>query len=273
VLTLGPLMVAASIVLGNSAMSAASSVATAAPLLATVRALSGFTISWGLIMLLYRLVPDTKVQWRAAALGSFLAAVAWEVGKWAFGLYVQKAVRNSWYGSMALLPLFMFWIYITWTVVLIGLEITYVVQLWGVLKRRYLFSRQTPPGAPVISDMRWVLNLGVLVYRNFRAGRMTEIQEAAEALMLPNEVIYVLLEAMEKAGLVHEARTGAYVLARPAEQVSAYDLLTAARALCEVPPELSEEKRGLRAPGVVKLEELEAEWAKGQVLPRLAGDT
>jgi uncharacterized BrkB/YihY/UPF0761 family membrane protein/DNA-binding IscR family transcriptional regulator len=334
VLTLGPLGVAASITLGNSAYAAATSVAgrasrlvapapppsSAAPadaapvealaaptpapapaptpatakaepvhapeaplsekapimFLSTVQVISGFIVSWVLILLLYRLIPDTHVNWRPAIIGSFLAAVAWEVGKWAFGLYVQRAVRNSWYGSLALLPLFMFWIYITWSVVLIGLEVTYIQQYWPLLKRRFFFTRAGGAGATLVSDLRWVLSIGVLVYKQFKQGKVTEVHEAAELLMLPNDITGMLLDGLENAGLMHEVREGAYALARPAESITAHDLLTAARALCQAPPELAKEQPHVRtypvSPAVKELEELETAWAKSHALPALAGE-
>jgi membrane protein len=277
VLTLGPIGIAASIVLGNSAYHAATTVAGVGMLLSVVRLLSGFVVSWVLILLLYRVIPDTYVNWRPAVFSSFLAALAWEIGKWAFGLYVQNAVRHSWYGSLALLPLFMFWIYITWCVLLTGLEVSYVQQYWAMLKRRFFFTRAgggQGPGAPVMSDLRWVLSLGVLLFKRFKAGKITEVHEAADALMLPNDIVGMLLDALERAHLVHEVREDAYALARPPEAITAYDLLTAARALCQVPPELARESPQVAAyptsAALLQLEELENGWAKSHALPALA---
>jgi membrane protein len=281
VLTLGPIGVAVSLALGKSAFSAASSEVGAGWILSGVNIVTGFAISWLLILFMYRLSPEARVRWRPAALGSFLAAGAWEIGKWAFGLYVATAAKNSWYGSLALLPLFMLWIYITWSVVLIGLEITYVRQYWALLKRRYLFiraSRHNEVGGgheEGLSDLRWVLALGVLLQRRFKEGRPLPIDEAAETLMVPNEVSRELLETLQRAGLLHVTAERAYVLARPPESITAYDLLAAARAACHVPPELArempEDKRYPESAGLKEYEKLETEWAKGKTLVDLAG--
>jgi membrane protein len=242
VLTLGPIGVAASIVFGRAAFSTATAgLGQYAWLLSTANLITSFSVSWLLLLLLFRVVPDTYVNWRPAIIGSFLTALSWEIGKWAFSLYVQHAVKNSWYGSMALLPLFMFWIYITWSVVLMGLEVTYIQQYWPLLKRRFFFTRGG--GASVVSDLHWVLSLGVLLYKNFAAGKITEAHEAAETLMLPNETTTMLLDGLQKAGLLHEVHDCGYVLARPPELISAYDLLAAARTLCQPPPELPSTSR------------------------------
>ncbi len=279
VLTLGPLGVAASITLGNSAYHVATTgagISGSSWVISTMQMVSAFAVSWLVILLLYKLIPDTHVKWRPAIIGAFVAAISWEIGKWAFGMYVQRAVRNSWYGSLALLPLFMFWIYITWSVVLIGLELTYVQQYWPMLKRRFFFLRAGGAGTTMVSDLRWVLSLGAYLYRQFKLGKMTEVHEAAEALMLPNDIVEVLLEGLECSGLVHEVRPGAYALARPPESITAHDLLVAARGLCQVPPELMKEASHATtyrvSEAVKSLEELENSWAKVHALPALAGE-
>jgi DNA-binding IscR family transcriptional regulator len=234
----------------------------------------GFVVSWILILLMYRLIPDTRVRWRPAAIGSFLAALSWEIGKWGFGFYVATAAKNSAYGSLALLPLFMFWIYITWSVVLIGLEITYVQQYWPLLKRQYLFIRAARRGSAGsslvgtgvgLSDLRWVLSLGILLYQRFKLGKPIHIDQAAEELMLPNDITAQLLISLERAGIVHPTATSSYTLARPPDTITAHDLLNAARAMCQAPPDLAKEAAHVptypKSKSMQRLEELESEWA------------
>lgn len=284
VLTLGPIGVAASVSLGHTALSEASAHVGKGWLLSGANIFTGFAVSWLLILLMYRVIPDTRVQWRSAALGSFVAALVWEIGKWGFGLYVATVGKTSWYGSLALLPLFMLWIYITWSVVLIGLEISYVQQFWRLLKRRYLFmtggkhrgffaalTSNRPENG--LSDMRWVLALGVLLCRRFREGHATHPDLAAEALILPNDVIGEFFLALEQAGLLHATSRGAYALARPPESITAFEMLEAVRATCQVPPDLAKEttRAHLETPALKELEKLEAEWAKGKTLAALVG--
>jgi membrane protein len=91
--------------------------------------LAAFLATWALFTLLYVLLPNTRVKLRAALLGAGTAAVCWELGKWGFGLYVENAVGYSaLYGSLGLIPLFLLWLYVTWLIVLMGLELTYMLQ-------------------------------------------------------------------------------------------------------------------------------------------------
>ncbi len=272
VLTLGPICIGASIALGQAASSTAQSLAPLAMLISPAQAASAFAISWLLIFLLFKLVPDTQVNWRSAGLGSLVAALLWEIGKWGFGLYVEHSVKGSWYGSLGLIPLFMLWIYLTWTMVLLGLHVAYIHQYYPMLKRQFFYTRQC---AVQISDIRWVFALGILLYRHFRQGKPLRGPEAAEQLLLPNDVTLELLEGLRTAGIVHEVHAGGYALARPPETITALDLLSAARNLCQLPPELvNDQARPLptHSAAMASFDRLENNWAKSHTLPALADD-
>jgi membrane protein len=274
VLTLGPICIGASIALGQAASSTAQSLAPLARLISPAQALSAFAISWLLIFLLFKLVPDTLVSWRSAALGSLVAAILWEVGKFGFGLYVEHSVKGSWYGSLGLIPLFMLWIYLTWTMVLLGLHVAYIHQYYPMLKRQFFYTRHC---AVQISDIRWIFSLGILLYRRFREGTPMRASDAAEQLLLPNDVTMQLLEGLRSAGIVHKVTGGGYTLARPPELITAFDLMAAARALCQLPPELAREHGQIaplaRSQAMDDLDRLEGTWARSHPLPALAGDT
>lgn len=282
VLTLGPIGVGASLALGGVAAKVADGYSGNALgwIFSIASFLSGYVISWILFVLLYKLIPQTRVNWRHAAMGAAVAGIAWEIGKTAFGLYIKHALKGSWYGSMAVLPLFMFWIYISWSIVLMGLELTYVQQYWRRMKRRYLFLRARKEGmggfgdSVLMSDIRWVLSLAIMMYRRFKEGKTTGVEEAAEALMLPNDVTGAMLTAMEREGLVVcTAEAGSrYTLARPAENITAFDLLNSMRSVSEIPAELIKEReKDAAASGAMReFQELETNWAKKRTLAELA---
>ena len=87
--------------------------------------------SWILLFLVYALMPNTRVSVKAAAIGAAVSAVLWELAKYGFQIYLSEAVPYSLYGSLGLIPLFLFWIYLTWLVVLFGLILTYTLQALG----------------------------------------------------------------------------------------------------------------------------------------------
>ncbi len=79
--------------------------------------------------LLYFILPNTKVRAKAAIFGAMVAALVWSFAKWGFGLYVTKLIPYSQvYGVLGLIPLGVFWIFITWVIVLFGLQLTFTTQ-------------------------------------------------------------------------------------------------------------------------------------------------
>lgn len=87
-------------------------------------------ISAVLLFLVYTVLPNTRVKVVPALAGALLAAILWEAGKWGFTQYVRYSTSYAkFYGSIALIPLFLLWIYATWAIVLFGLHVTYHIQL------------------------------------------------------------------------------------------------------------------------------------------------
>ncbi len=92
-------------------------------------ALLSYIVATVAFFLLYFVLPNTKVQAKAAIGGAAVAALVWSFAKWGFGQYVTEFIPYSKvYGVMGLIPLSVFWIYITWLIVLFGLQLTFTTQ-------------------------------------------------------------------------------------------------------------------------------------------------
>ncbi len=79
--------------------------------------------------LLYFVLPNTKVQAKAAIWGAAVAALVWTIAKWGFSQYVTEFIPYSKvYGVVGLIPLGVFWIFVTWHIVLFGLQLTFTTQ-------------------------------------------------------------------------------------------------------------------------------------------------
>jgi membrane protein len=88
-----------------------------------------FIVAFVGLFALYMLMPNAKVSAKAAVWGAIIAAIAWTVAKWGFGLYMVKLIPyNVIYGILGLIPLSVLWIYITWLIVLFGLQLTFTTQ-------------------------------------------------------------------------------------------------------------------------------------------------
>jgi membrane protein len=94
-----------------------------------VPVLLSYLVSVVAFFLLYFVLPNTKVKAKVAIWGAAVAALVWAVAKWGFGIYVTKFIPyNQVYGVLGLIPLSVFWIYISWLIVLFGLQLTFTTQ-------------------------------------------------------------------------------------------------------------------------------------------------
>ena len=74
---------------------------------------------------LYALLPARRVKIRHALIGGLVAAAAFELAKRGFVLYVANVpTYQRVYGALAVLPLFLVWIFVSWIVVLFGAAVT-----------------------------------------------------------------------------------------------------------------------------------------------------
>lgn len=93
-------------------------------------------LTWGLITIAYLFIPANRLTFRATALGALVASVVLLLAHWGFRVYVQKAVVGSPAGSLGLVPLFLFWLYLNWMSLLYGLQFAAVTARVTMLRRR-----------------------------------------------------------------------------------------------------------------------------------------
>jgi membrane protein len=83
------------------------------------------------LMLLYRFVPTRRVHWRDAVLGALVGAILLEAVKRGFTLYLQQfSTFQLIYGALAVIPVFLIWLYLCWVAVLFGAEIVAARAEW-----------------------------------------------------------------------------------------------------------------------------------------------
>ena len=88
-----------------------------------------FLLTWLSFTLIYTLVPNKKVSIKHAAVGALVAAVFFTLGKQAFAWYIVTFPSYQLiYGAMATLPLMLLWIQLSWLFVLLGAQLTAVLE-------------------------------------------------------------------------------------------------------------------------------------------------
>jgi membrane protein len=173
------------------------------------------------LLLAYRLTPNTHVRFKPAVWGAFVAATLWALSRWGFGLYVSKALPYmKLYGAIGLIPLFLFWLYLTWLIVLFGMELAFTLQ---AMKGRY-FEPLERREALSVSDPQWLVPMMAAIGRGFARGQPLSRQELAEELRLRLEAVAELAGKLEDEGLIHQVQPRgtadvALTLAQPPESI------------------------------------------------------
>ncbi len=201
-LTLGPLGIVASFWINDQFQSMVRDIGGSA-VVSAFGFIAAFFVSWLLLLLAYKVVPNARVQLKPALIGSFVAAALWEVAKWGFGLYVDFSTGYArFYGSLGLIPIFMLWVHITWLVVLFGLELSYALQ---TLERGIdSFRDASYSRRPETPDPMRALSILAGIADAFEKGDLLTTPEVAQFVGVSGERAQPSLNALEKLGLIHQ---------------------------------------------------------------------
>lgn len=122
VVTLGPLLIGVSMTLTSYLFTATSDVVASVPFIgAMFYTLVSILFTTSAFTLLYLMVPNRPVDWRDAAWGGLVAAIAFELVKRLFAGFVSQSPSYTMvYGAVAAIPIFLLWIYLCWLITLFG---------------------------------------------------------------------------------------------------------------------------------------------------------
>ena len=175
--------------------------------------------------LLYKFLPSARVRFVPALGGAVIASVSWEFLKKGYLIYTSNAIDyNVVYGSLATLPLFMIWLFISWMVVLFGAEIAFAWQNYRLLGE----SRKR---LEVPFQMYEILGLELLLEstRKFLQGeKPLKLEEFIEAEGLQPDPVYTTGDKLVASGLL-KAVEGELILSRDPENLSVDEALEAIR--------------------------------------------
>ena len=86
-------------------------------------------LCWAVLLLLYRMIPTVKLTATPAMIGACVAAILLAIGQATLALYFNHAISlQQIYGSLGLVPIFMFWLYLMWLIILLGLQVSSIIQ-------------------------------------------------------------------------------------------------------------------------------------------------
>ena len=183
------------------------------------------TIAFGLF---YLLMPNTRVDPRAAAVGAAVAATLWWGNTQLGALYNTRVVTYSKiYGSLGAVPLFLLGLYFSWLILLFGSQVAYVFQNRGA----YLQERQADSihqNGREFAALRLMTAIGLCFQRGDRPPAAPYL---ANQLGIPPKLADHLLRSLATSGLLHETSgsDATFVPARPLHEISVHSILLAIR--------------------------------------------
>lgn len=218
-LTLPPILIAASISLSGYFYAMADRIDFLG-VGGALRQSAPFLLQTAAFTVLFLATPARRVRLKHAAAGGLVAAILFEGLKNLFGVYVAASTSQAAiYGALAAVPFFLVWLYMSWTMILIGAEVAAALPEWrGALaaeRRRRLTSGERLTAAVGILTLMW---------RQGEAGEPVYRDDIHNALPADSADLSGVLARLLELGLVVIAEDGRVVLGRDLDEVTVYDL-------------------------------------------------
>lgn len=170
------------------------------------------------LWLLYVIVPNCKVPIRYGLVGAVITTFLFQLVKTGFVIYINRfATYGLIYGAVAIIPIFLLWVYLLWLVVLFGALITNVLTV-------YYYSGKVGKFDGFTHAFLW---LGYL-WRAQQQGKSMSMKQLANTLRGHYSIdIYLQLRALLKAEFISITENNRYILSRDFSKTTLADLYQA----------------------------------------------
>lgn len=160
--------------------------------------------------LLYVTVPNCKVPLRHGLLGGLVAAFLFEAAKRGFALFISSfSSYKLVYGAFAALPVFLIWVYLSWSIILLGVEVTRALAVYRDDSKNYRH--------PVLA----LLDVLQLFWQRQReGGTVSDIDAMAVLGKQEVEIWFEFASLLQEQRLIQRTDGGAWVLARNLDDIN-----------------------------------------------------
>ena len=219
VLTVGPLLIGASLSLTSWLLSA--SLGLTRHMLPELGVLllnvTPVLLSAIAFALLFVTVPYRYVPVSHAFAGAITSAVAFEFMKRGFALYIaHMPTYKLVYGTFASIPIFLLWIYLSWLVILLGAVIAAALTSW----RGETTIQERVPGY----QFYYALRVLQVLHHSLKTGEVTSLPKLHKQLLLGVEELEEVLQRLNSASWVRKAAGEGWVLGRDPETLTVGDV-------------------------------------------------
>jgi membrane protein len=165
----------------------------------------------------YWLIPHRTVALRFALAGGLLATILFEWLKWALAIYLRNASFEQLYGALAVIPIFLIWVYTSWLVVLLGASLAASLASFRYQPKAIRLS----PGAEFYGVMR-LLGRFEEARRDGLGLHLSQLKQREPSLT--DELLQRMISALCEMKILHRSESGAWLLSRDLDMVSLGEL-------------------------------------------------
>ena len=231
-LTLGPIFLTLSLYVSwtISRMQEAHGQSGHSEVLHAIAALSSIAITYAGLAFLYKVIPNARVRLRSALSAAFVAGTVWEVAKFLFAWGSSRMVQvHKIYGSVAVLPITLTWIYISWLIALVGCRLCFALD-----------ASRNPGPHPVLQAAAaretFTARVMVALVQLYKEGAgPLRVRALSGELDASTRMVREALAALSSAGLAVEGKQGGWVPARDAARITLAQVRSAARSTLRYP--------------------------------------
>ncbi len=102
------------------------------PVLQWMLVIVPFFLQFLALIFLYMLIPSVRIKRSSLIRGAFWTTVVWVLAKSLFDWYIYNLTNmEAIYGVMAVLPIFLMWIYLNWVIILAGVVLVSIIEAEG----------------------------------------------------------------------------------------------------------------------------------------------
>ena len=231
VIIIGPLVMALAtgLIASLSSTALAERLQTSASIAAWIASL-GRAVPYVLVVsaftALYLLIPNTRVRFRPALMGGIAGGVVWTAGGLLFASLVSLSTRlDAIYSGFATVVILMLWLYLSWLILLLGLQLSFYLQ--NPFHLRY--GHRTEPIDNAARE-RLSLSIMLLIARDFANPRHGWTNESlAAALRVPRYLLEPIVNALRDRGLIDKTSGDRLIPGRDIRAIRLAEIIAAIR--------------------------------------------
>lgn len=219
-LSLGPMLLVAALAISSYLIALPFIDAAAAQWSIKDRALSAlpFLIVWVALSTAYTVIPNRTVRFRDALVGSLIAAILFESAKHGFAWYASDMANyQQVYGALSIVPIFFFWLYLSWIIVLFGASITASLSAFD-----YRHADDRISADQELAGLLRVIGQLLAAHREGRGLHSEELLRREP--YLTDDLLQRYLADLCEVAVIRRTETGEWLLSRDLRTITLLDL-------------------------------------------------